>query len=98
MNQFRFSAEANRDIEEISDYIFGLNPSAAYHLLNALDEACQLLAELPHLGRTRTDLGEDLRSFPVGNYLIFYIVTTDGIVVVRVIYGGRDLPKVFPEP
>ena len=27
MNQIRFSAEANRDIEEISNYLFDLNPA-----------------------------------------------------------------------
>ena len=98
MSQIRFSAEANRDIEEISNYLFDLNPTAAYRLLDALDETCQHLAEHPQIGRTRADLGEDLRSFPVGNYLVFYVAAADGIAVARVVYGGRNLPKVFQRP
>jgi toxin ParE1/3/4 len=98
MKHIRFSEEANRDIEDISAYIFGLNPTAAYRFLDALDETCELLAEHPGLGRVRADLGEGLRSFPVGNYLVFYTAASDGIVVFRLIYGGRDLPKVFYRP
>jgi toxin ParE1/3/4 len=98
MNHIRFSAEANRDIEEIGGYIFDLNPTAAYRFLDALDETCELLAEHPRLGRFRAELGDDLRSFPVGNYLVFYTIAPDGIMVVRVVYGGRDLPKIFQKP
>ncbi len=96
MNSFRFSTEANRDIEETSNYLFGLNPVAAYRFLDALDKTCELLAEHPHIGRLRPEIGEaSLRSFPVGNFLIFYLPALEGIDVVRVIYGGRDLPGVF---
>jgi toxin ParE1/3/4 len=54
-----------------------------------------LPAEHPLVGRPRAALGEGLRSFPVGNYLIFCTPAADGIDVARVIYGGRDLPGVF---
>ena len=32
-----------------------------------------------------------LRCFPVGNYLIFYNITDDGIEVFRVLHGARHL-------
>lgn len=95
MNSYRFSSDANTDIQEIVFYIFDLNPIAAHHFLNALEEACKLLAEHPLIGRQRSELGERVRSFPIGNYLIFYIPALHGIDVVRVIYGGRDLPSAF---
>jgi toxin ParE1/3/4 len=95
MSSFRYSSDANSDIEEIVLYIFDLNPVAAHHFLDSLEETCELLAEHPLLGRSRTELGEGLRSFPVGNYLIFYTPAADGIDVARVIYGGRDLPGIF---
>jgi toxin ParE1/3/4 len=75
--------------------IHDLNPVAAHHLLDALEDACQLLAQHPLLGRLRPELAENLRSFAVGNHLIFYTPTPDGIDVVRIIYGGRNLPKIF---
>ncbi len=98
MSRFRFSTEANYDVEEISSYISDLDPTAAHRFLDALDETCDLLAEHPGLGRLRTDLGEALRSFPVGNYLVFYTNTREGIDVVRIIYGGRNLPEAFRQP
>ncbi len=95
MNSIRFSTNANLDIEEISNYIFSLNPSAAQRFLETLDETCELLAEHPLIGRLRPRIGEGVRSIPVGNYLIFYAPAADGIDVLRVVDGGRDLPGVF---
>jgi toxin ParE1/3/4 len=36
-----------------------------------------------------------LRSLPVGNYLIFYLPIPDGIEVVRVLPGMRDIDAFF---
>jgi len=95
MKPVRLSTDANIDIEEITNYIFDLNPVAAYPFLDNLDETWELLAEFPLIGRLRRDLGSDIRSYPVGNYLVFYIPIADSIEVARVIYGGRDLSKIF---
>jgi toxin ParE1/3/4 len=54
-----------------------------------------MLAEHPFVGRPRPEFGQGVRSFPVGNYLIFYTPSQNGIDVARVIYGGRDLPGEF---
>jgi toxin ParE1/3/4 len=95
MSSCRNSSAAHADIEEIVLYIFGLNPVAAHRFLDALEATCELLAEHPLIGRPRPELGENLRSFPVGNHLIFYVPGADGIDIARVIYGGRDLPGAF---
>ncbi len=95
MSSYRYSSAANADIEEIARYIFDLNPVAADHFLDVLEEACELLAQHPLIGRPRPELAEGLRSFAVGNYLIFYTPATHGVDVARVIYGGRDLPGFF---
>ena len=95
MNSFRFSREASNDLEEISLHIFDLNPPAAHHFLDAIEESCELLAKHPQLGKLRQEFGERLRSFPVGNYLIFYKPAFDRVDIVRIIYGGRDLPGIF---
>src|SRR5215831_13028234 len=95
MKPVRYSTTANRDVEEISNYLFDLNPAAAYSFLDRLDEICNLLAEQPFIGRGRPELGEAMRSFPVGNYLVLYSPDEKGIYVARVVFGGRDLPKTF---
>jgi toxin ParE1/3/4 len=95
MSFHRYSSDANSDIEGIVLYIFNLNPVAAHRFLDALEVTCEMLAEHPFVGRLRPEFGQGVRSFPVGNYLIFYTPSRDGIDVARVIYGGHDLPEVF---
>jgi len=50
-----------------------------------------MLAQTPLAGRSRDDLVSNLRSFPVGNYIIFYTPVSDGIEVVRVMNGRQDI-------
>jgi toxin ParE1/3/4 len=47
------------------------------------------------MGRARPELRPDLRSFPVGRFVIFYREVRDGIEIVRVLRGARDLPALF---
>jgi len=97
MISYFFTRIANSDLEKITNYIADLNPSAADAFLTKLDETCDLLAEHPGIGRPRPRLGENVRSFPIGNYLLFYVPTIDGMIVLRLIYGGRDLPAAFQQ-
>ena len=60
-------------------------------------DKCQMLAEFPEMGRERHELIVNLRSFTVRNYIIFYQPVADGIEVLRVLYGARDLYRAFDE-
>lgn len=51
----------------------------------------QMLMENPLAGRERPDIQKDLRSFPVGRYVVFYLPLADGIEVVRVMHGQQDI-------
>jgi plasmid stabilization system protein ParE len=53
MSSYRYSSDANSDIEAIALYIFDFNPVAAHHFLGSLEETCELLAERPLIGRVR---------------------------------------------
>jgi toxin ParE1/3/4 len=90
-----FSFEADRDLEEVKVYISRDNPDAAIRLVMLIREKCTLLAQQPGIGRDRSDVLSGLRGFPVGNYVIFYQPTKDGIAVVRVLHGARDIPELF---
>ncbi len=50
-----------------------------------------MLLENPLAGRERRELRLGLRSFAVGNYVIFYVALPDGIEVVRVMHGRQDI-------
>jgi toxin ParE1/3/4 len=43
------------------------------------------------MGRARPELRPDLRSFPCGAYLILYRAVDDGVEIVRVVHGARNL-------
>jgi toxin ParE1/3/4 len=47
------------------------------------------------MGRARDELRQGLRSFPVGRFSIFYRQLDQGIVVVRVAHGARDIGALF---
>lgn len=67
----------------------------ALQLLDAIDEKCVLLSRHMHAGEARPDLGREIRVSPVGNHLIFYRPLDDGIEIIRVLQGARDIPAVF---
>jgi plasmid stabilization system protein ParE len=46
MSLYRYSSNANADIEEIVLYIFDLNPVAAHRFLDSLEGICELLASI----------------------------------------------------
>ena len=50
-----------------------------------------MLVENPLAGRERPELQKDLRSFPVGSYVVFYVPLSDGIEVARVMNGRQDI-------
>jgi toxin ParE1/3/4 len=43
--------------------------------------------------RDRNEVLPDLYSFPVGHYIIFYLIIPDGIEVVRVLHASRDIDE-----
>jgi toxin ParE1/3/4 len=86
---------AAADIFEIWDYIADDSLIAADRWVDRLDEQFGLLATQPLMGRARDELAPGVRSFPFGRYVIFYAPLDDGIDVVRVVHGARDIDAVF---
>ena len=95
MRQPAFTDEAAKDLNDVHDYIGRDSPSAAGSFVQMIEERCNTLAENPSLGPSRPEVGRDIRSFPAGNYVIFYCPTEEGIDVVRVVHGARDIATMF---
>jgi len=89
------SSQAQLDVAEIALRIAEDNPNAADRWLDQVDEKFRLLAQMPEMGRQRFDLAPNLRSLPVGDYVIFYRPVEDGIQVIRFLHGARDIPALF---
>jgi toxin ParE1/3/4 len=54
-----------------------------------------MLSRIPEMGRKRFDFADGLRSLAVNNYVIFYRPIADGIQLIRVLHGARDIPALF---
>jgi toxin ParE1/3/4 len=80
---------------EIWFYIAQDDPEAADKFIRAIVSRFPKFAAMPELGRQREELSPRLRSFPVGRYVIFYRPMKNGIEIVRVLHGARDLPPLF---
>ncbi len=92
----RLSFLADRDLDEIRDYINSRTPEAADRLLEQLFKRFQLLATQPLLGQLRDDLRPNLRLFSAGSYVVFYYPAVNGIHVARVVHSSRDFTAIFP--
>ncbi len=47
------------------------------------------------MGRSRSEYGGSYRSFPMGDYVIFYRVREKLLEISRVVHGSRDLTNLF---
>lgn len=82
---------AEQDLIELWLHIAQDSPTQADRFLDTIAKRLRLLARSPRIGRPRDELGVAVRSFPVGDYLVFYRPIAGGIVVLRVVSGYRDL-------
>lgn len=95
MIRYSIAPLARVDLDEIWDYIATDNPSAANRLLEELHQKFLLLGTQPLIGQTRQELRENLRSFSVGKYVIYYELVDRRIRVLRVLHGSRDVNVLF---
>ena len=86
---------ARADLLDIWNYVADDSPAKADRLLDSIDKRCQTLSRFPKMGRVRNELGPSLRSFPVGNYVIFYREVSKGIEIIRVLHGARDIEAII---
>ncbi len=86
----RLRPEAEADIETIALYIAQDSPTAALRWVDEIYVHCRQIAEMPGMGIARPEVRADLRTFPVGNYLILYRQIEHGAEIVRVVHGARQ--------
>lgn len=85
-----FSPAAETDLLEIADFIAPDNPDRALSFITELESACEILKTHPHIGRTRQDIRQGLRSKTYNRYVILYEVGDDHVRVERFLHGARD--------
>jgi toxin ParE1/3/4 len=93
--------QAREDVKQIAAYIKEDSPQTSMAFRQTLENIYELLVEVPEIGTARNFHNPEmkgLRMLPVrqfDKYLIFYRSTPEGLEIVRVIHGARDLPSLF---
>ena len=95
MSQYIISPTAIRDLEEISDYYAQHNIAAGDCLLNKFSKKCRYLTQLPKIRRSYEHLRSGMRGLQLDHYILFYQLLNDGVEIMRVLRGDRDLEALF---
>ncbi|RUT34441.1 type II toxin-antitoxin system RelE/ParE family toxin [Arsenicitalea aurantiaca] len=90
------SPAAEADLFDIWAFIAEDSVSAADRHLRRLMEVLHTLAAAPAMGRERGELAPGLRSFPVGNYALYYRIEGNSLILVRALNAARQAePDLF---
>ena len=89
-----WTAEAERWLRDIYDYIAADNPRAAAATVEGIYEKAQGLADFPEMGARHWGSSRNVRVLLYGHYRIAYLVK-DGsdIAVLGVFHGALDISK-----
>ena len=101
--RFLVRPRARRDIAEIAEYVAAENLEASDRFINGVFRSFQLLASMPQMGSARRFRREGLKGlrlwrvprFP--KYLIVYRPQKDGIEIIRVLHGARNIERLLRE-
>jgi toxin ParE1/3/4 len=87
----RWSAQAERNVDDVAAEIARHNPRAASAWVERVIEHVESVAMIPLAGRVVPELGrEDLRETFLGRYRVVYRADTNTVTVVTVFAGERD--------
>ena len=95
MRTVRVAAAAEEDLQEIWAYVAQHNLEAAIKLIKEITGKFAILRDHPHIGREQHKLLVNLRSLVVKGYFIFYQPFEDGVEILRVLHGSRDIESIF---
>ena len=89
----RYTALARRDLIDIWVGIALDSPGAADRLFDRIEARVMGLGAFPELGSLRPDIAMAARVLVEAPYLILYRILSDGVQVVRVLHGARDIDR-----
>jgi len=89
--------QAREDIKQIATYIKEDSPQSSLAFRHTLENIYEVLLDLPEIGTARNFHNPEmkgLRMLPVRKF-DKYLVFPEGLEIVRVVHGARDLPSLF---
>jgi toxin ParE1/3/4 len=97
VRQLVFAEPAERDLNDIIDFIAFDNPSAAEKIYRSVVTAARRLIDFPEIGRIGRLPDTRELSLPSLPYLIVYHVGVDAVTVLAVFHTARDLVRALSE-
>jgi toxin ParE1/3/4 len=91
------------DVDEQARWIADDNPDAARRFRKAVEQTLEVLAAMPGVGvgrRYKDPALKGLRMHPVQGFpthLLFYLPLSDGVELVRVLHGWRNIARLFDQ-
>jgi plasmid stabilization system protein ParE len=96
MSAYSFTEEAERDLNEIWDYISEQSIEQADAVAAEIRQACELLASAPGIGHRRADVRDArYRFWRANRFIVAYFPDTQPLQIIRVVGGHRDFRKLF---
>lgn len=89
--------QAQADLEEAWLYVANGGEALADQFLDKIHQLCRQLARFPGIGRDRSNLAANLRSFAVKPFVIFFRPADDTVEIIRILHGRRDIDTIFEE-
>jgi plasmid stabilization system protein ParE len=92
-----WSPESRADLDEIWDfYEEAAGAHTAENLLRRIYEGCQVLTELPLVGRPRSEIRPGLHSILIAPFMVFYQIGRDGVAeIMHVLHDRQDIEAAF---
>ncbi len=90
-----YAQDVEGDLDAIAEYIAADNSRRAVSFLREIYAEIERIGQGPLLYQLRPYIGPEARLAVVGRYVILFRSTDDAVYIERVVYGGRELPRLF---
>ena len=91
MAPLRVNNRAQADLANIWLYVANDSLDAADRLLDKIQAAFVSIAAHPGIGTPRAELGRRVRAFSVGAYVVYFRTVEEGVEIIRVMHGARNV-------
>jgi len=97
MGIIRHRQQAEEDAVDIWCYLSTKSIEAADRFADRLDAVCITASHQPESGSPRPEFGETVRMLVIDNYVVLYKPLDEGIDVIRILDGRRDVDRIVLE-
>jgi toxin ParE1/3/4 len=95
VGRLRYSHKAKADLLDLWLWLAEDSLHIADQKIAEIERRTLVLKDHSELGVARPEIGKWARSLVIERWLVIYIIDDDGVLVMRVVDGARDLRKIL---